>query len=309
MDWLSGSNPYQGVSTPSKGFPSILPWNEATDFLSATAASAVFLGIDSEGEPLTVDLDDESPHVLISAATGAGKSGIARSVAVQRLRQGDTVVVLDIKRHSHRWAKKLQPNVHYAASVQDIGGALVALGRELHRRNHIVDEWEGPVEDAPVGPRIIVIFEETNATMRQLKDLDRRLPEGNYRAQDGLMDVSFMGRAVRIHLISFAQMGTFRSSGGAEVVENYGTRILMQYSPQAWRYLASDCGRPVSAPEERGRGMVCRAGKARECQFVWITEDQAVTAVTSSVPAQRRARELSGALRLTPAVWRTAVTP
>jgi hypothetical protein len=233
---------------------------------------------------------------------------VARSIAVQRLALGDLVVVLDVKRHSHRWARDLAPNVHYAKDAQDIGGALTSLGHEVHRRNKIVDEWEGDLADAPVGPRIIVLFEETNATMTLLKGLDRRLPEGTYTALQGLQDVSFMGRAVRVHLISFAQMATYRASGGAEILENYGTKILIGHSPQAWRWLAADCGKPVTAPEEAGRGIVCHGGKARECQLLWLPEADAPSIVLDSLPAQRRARELSGGRRGLPDPWRAAIS-
>lgn len=309
MDWNDGTNPYAGVSSPQKGFPSVLPLNEATDWIEGTGPSGVLLGVDSLGEPIRVDLDSESPHILVSAPTGRGKSAIARSVAVQRLAQGDIVVFLDVKRHSHRWAQRLAPNVIYAKSVQDIGGTLVNVGRELHRRNHIVDDFDHdrPVSEAPVGPRIIVVFEEMNATMKSLLALDKRLPEGSYTAHQGLEDVSFMGRAVKIHLVSFAQLASYRASGGSEVIENYGTRILVGHSPQAWRYLASDCGKPITAPEEHGRGIVCQGGKARESQLLWVPENEAVQYVTSSLPAQRRARKLSAGSPV-PDVWKRQIT-
>lgn len=307
MDWSHGTNPYSGLPAPGSGFPSILPLSEATDYVADCPASSVVLGVDSSGTPVTVDLDGESPHVLVSAPTGAGKSAVARSIAVQRLARGDIVVFLDVKRHSHRWARKLAPNVHYAPSIQDIGGALYNLGRELHRRNEVVEAWDGPLESAPVGPRVIVVFEEMNATMRQLRELDRRLPDGDYRASDGLMDLSFMGRAVKMHLVSFAQLATYRASGGSEIVENYGTKIMIQYSPQAWRYLASDCGRPVTAPAEAGRAIVAAKGKAREVQLLWVPEEDAQPFVTSAIPAQRTARALSPSARLVPEVWRTAI--
>lgn len=307
MDWLTGTNPYSGVSTPEKGFPSVLPYEEATDWIQGAGPAGVLLGTDGEGNPLSVDLDSESPHILVSAPTNRGKSSIARSVAVQRLTRGDLVVVLDIKRHSHRWARHLAPNVHYAKSAQEIGGALVNLGREVHRRNGIVDAFDGPLSEAPVGPRIIVVFEEMNATVRHLKDLEKRIPSGAYTAQQGLEDVSFMGRAVKVHMISFAQLASYRASGGSEIVENYGTRILVGHSPQAWRWLAADCGKPMTAPEERGRGIVCQGGKARETQLLWLPEESAESIVLSSTLARRRARELSGARRNLPQVWRTAI--
>lgn len=308
MDFLKGPNPYAGVGTPHKSFPSILPLNEATDWVAGCKPSEVLLGVDSTGNPLRADFDADSPHILISAPTGLGKSAVARSVAVQRLIQGDVVVFLDIKRHSHRWAQKLFPNVAaYAKEAQDIGWRLVQLGREVHRRNIIADNFDGPVSEAPVGPRIIVVFEEMNATMQELKDLDKRVHDDEYTAARGLRDISFMGRAVKIHLVSFAQLATYRASGGSEVIENYGTRILIGHSPQAWRYLASECGKAMAKPEEVGRGIVCRGGKARECQLLYVPEESAVEYVTAAVPAQRTARRLSGGRRNLPAVWRQSI--
>lgn len=309
---FEGRGPYSGITSAqqSHGFPSVLPWNEATDLIESTDPNSVFLGVDGRGEPITVSLESESPHMVVSAPTGAGKSAIARSVAVQRMRRGDIVVVLDVKRHSHRWAKRLAPVVHYASTVAEIGDTLVQLGRELHRRNEIVDQFDPdrPVEECEVGPRIIVIFEEMNGTMRHLTQLDKRLPEGQYRAMDGLNDVIFMGRAVKIHVVGFAQLATYKATGGSEIVENFGARLLIRYSPQAWRYLASDCGKPVSAPEERGRGILAYGGRAREVQLMLITESEASQAVLESVPAQRRARQLAGSRVLLPEVWRTAIS-
>lgn len=307
MDWLKGPGPYSGASTPQSDFPSVLPLTEATDFLADCPQDSVLLGVDGDGTPYRVDLSADSPHILVSASTGAGKSAIARSVAMQRLARGDLVVVLDVKRHSHRWAKGLAPLVHYAPDVPSVGDALVNLGREVHRRNMIVDDWDGPLEDAPVGPPILAVFEEMNATTSRLRELDRGKPQGGYRALDALGDIAFMGRAVKIRLLSFAQMATYRASGGSEVIESYGTRVLMNYSPKAWRYLAEDCGRPVPAPPETGRGMVCRGTRAVEVQFLWVPEEQAAQYVTQAVPAQRRARQLAGSRRNLSPVWRTAI--
>src|SRR5262249_22324429 len=125
--------------------------------------------VDGTGKPISVDLDSDSPHVLVSASTGGGKSVLLRSVASQMMANGAIATFLDIKRHSHRWAKNL-PNAGYASTLPEIGNALVELGKEVHRRNEIVEQWPGTVETAPVGPRIVVVFEEMNATMTQLKE-------------------------------------------------------------------------------------------------------------------------------------------
>lgn len=307
MDFLGGTNPYAGLATPHSDFPSVLPWSEASDWIADAGPSEAVLGVDGTGSPLTADFDSESPHILVSAPTGRGKSGIARSIAVQRLIKGDLVVFLDIKQHSHRWARKLAPNVIYASTPTEIGGSLVNIGREVHRRNTVVANFDGPIEDAPVGPRITVVFEEMNASMDELKVLDKRLPDGDYTALRGMKDVSLMGRAVKVNLVSFAQMATYRDSGGSVVIENYDTRILVGYSPKTWQYLARDCGRAVTAPAEVGRGMVVQRGKARETQLLWLPEGDAEECVLSAPLAQRRARELSGTRRALPDIWKVAI--
>lgn len=307
MDWLSGPNPYAGMSAGHSDFPSTLPYNEATDWIGDLGSSEVLLGVDGTGRPLTANLDSDSPHILINAPTGRGKSAVARSIAVQRLTRGDVVAFLDVKRHSHRWAQKLAPNVQYFKEVQDIGGALTRLGLEVRRRNAIADAWEGDLRDAPVGPRIVVVFEEQNATMRALAALSKRLAPGDYDAQQGMEDIAFMGRSVKVHLVSVTQLASYRAAGGAEVIENYDTKIMIGYSQQAWRYLAQDCGRFMTAPEEQGRGVVCSGGKARKTQLLWVPEEDAQDIVLNSPHAQRAARELNGGRRNLPEVWRTAI--
>lgn len=304
MDWMNGPNPYRGVSSPGQDFPSVLPLNEASDWVEETGPAEVLLGVDGSGKPVTVDLDSESPHILVNAQTGAGKSAVARSVAVQRMARGDVVVFLDRKMHSHRWARGLAPNAFYADDVPSIAGALYDLGRELKRRNTAVRD--GGPEALASEYRIVVVFEELNATLRELKALDKQVGAGS-GSMDALADILFMGRAVKMHLVGFAQLASYRSGMTQDLIENFGTRVMIQYSDKAWKWLASDCGRYRLAPAEDGRGMVCYRGKAQESQLLWVPEESAAEFVTASVPAQRRARELSGTRANLPQVWRQSV--
>jgi len=138
-----------------------------TDILSEIEAAndaGPVLGLAAGDKPVGVDLEAESPHVLVSAGSGGGKSVMVRTLLAQGLARGAQAVILDPKRHSHRWAKDL-PQVTYCRDTDEIHHMLIQLAAEGQRRNVITDE-QG--EGSDVGPRIYVIAEEMNAMADRL---------------------------------------------------------------------------------------------------------------------------------------------
>lgn len=287
------TGPYSNLSSASSQFPPVYTLADATADIAAGFAalgghgdSRYILGVNGEGEPLYIDLSGDSPHVLVSAATGGGKSSILRSVAAQALAQGDQVVILDIKQHSQSWAEGL-PNVFIANTLSEIGNALVQVGQEVHARNAFAKEWlsaqraagnwDVSVTDAPVGKRTVVLFEEMNATFTDLKELTRATfrNTNTYDAWNGLKDTVLMGRAAHVHIVAVGQYMGARAMGGGEILVNFGTRILISHDVNTWHKLAWDCGFPKAAPEEQGRGYVCSNGKAKMIQLLFMTEREA----------------------------------
>lgn len=275
---------YADLTSPTSAvhIPDIVDWETAKEFIYQARSNELFLGIDGEGEPTFVNLDDEAPHVLINAGTGGGKSTLARGMATQAAMHGHNVVFLDAKRHSHRWAKNLPGGIHYAQTFSEIGDTLVSIGMELHRRNEVIEQYPGDIADAPVGPRIVIVFEEMNATLSKLRRMTKRGPEGQYNADDALEDIVFMGRAAKIHVIAIAQFASASAMGGSDIRENFGYRILSRYTKQAWTMLAYDCGTPLPAPKHVGRGRICHSGHAEETQFLYLTEEQAAWLVRAA---------------------------
>lgn len=290
---MNRPTPYQGLT----GGGSEIPDYVGIDDVPPPSECRVSLGMAASG-PVTVDLV-RSPHVLVNAPTNLGKSTVARSIGVQTLSQGDQLVILDRKMHSHSWARGLAPLTVYADDTALIAATLTRLDWELQRRNAAVRDGLDP------GPRIVVMFEETNATLNRIKALDKETGSGG--ALSAFEDLMFMGRAVRMHMVCFAQLASYRSGLTADLLENFDTRVMIGYSETAWRWLAKDCGKYRVAPAGVGRGMVCRQGRATETQFLHVPEESAAEYVLSSVPAQRRARELSGNRRDLPQVWRQAI--
>ncbi|WP_019635028.1 helicase HerA domain-containing protein [Actinomadura atramentaria] len=266
--------------------PARVMWADAAvqRMVAKADPDAPLLGLTHQARPVAVSLDDESPHILVSAGTGGGKSVILRTIAAQFMAQGAKVVVLDLKRHSHKWIRGL-PGVTYCRDVEDIHETMEWLTLEGDRRNRIVDEWEGDPNDAPVGPRIVILLEELNATMGRLKKYWKRIktkeddPESP--AITGLADVLFMGRAVRMNVIACAQSATANALGGPEMRENFATRILARYTKNAWNMLVPEVQPAPSSTRHPGRAQVVLGGVAHETQIMFFTPEEARAFVLS----------------------------
>jgi hypothetical protein len=289
MEFDFTDGPYSGSDTPRDEFPALLTYGDMADAMWSAPESVITLGVDGEGERVGFDLDADSPHVLISAGSGAGKSVTARVIATQALVKGYTVVILDAKRHSHRWAKNL-PGVHYASSMAEIANALVSVAAEMHRRNETVEQWPGSIESAPTGPRLLVIFEEMNATMDALADLDKQQPKGSYTTAAAFGDIMFLGRAAKVHMLAIAQYAD-RKTLKTSWRENFGVRVLIQHSWEAWNMLVPRAGRSggaPAAPTAKGRGYVVVAGHARQTQLTFMDEEFCAEIVRQMAPTPER---------------------
>lgn len=268
---------------------------EVRHLVEAAPESAPLIGLAAGGRTVAVDLDAESPHVLVSASTGGGKSVILRAITAQLLHDGAAAVVIDLKRHSHRWCRGI-PGVAYLRDIEAIHSALVALGAEGERRNRVVDEHQGD-DDPDVGPRLVVVVEESNATIARLKRWwERNRDKGDPRtspAIDALSDVLFMGRAVKMHVLLVAQSATANALGGPEVREQFAVRILARYSRNAWMMLAPEVTPAPPSTRHVGRAQVVLGGAATATQVVFMTDAEArawalagAQAVTESQPWQ-----------------------
>lgn len=261
--------------------------SEYREAVEKAAESAPLIGIGPRGRKVTVDLDAESPHVLVNAGTGGGKSSITRAMSCQVLHNGGQMVVLDVKRHSHKWARDLA-NVVYCRDIAEIHQALVDLGEEGHRRNRLVDDWEGE-GDPDVGPRMLLIVEESNATLGRLDRYWKEIrPRGGPKtspALDALAEILFMGRAVRMHVILVAQSATARALGGPEMRENFATRILARYTSNAWKMLVPEVHPIPKTSRHAGRAQVVLGGAATETQVLFVTEAEAREWATSGTLA------------------------
>ncbi|MFD4888605.1 pRL2-11, partial [Kitasatospora sp. NPDC058402] len=275
---MDGRNHYV-TATQSPRPPSKVLFSDADVQILVNAAkeSAPLIGLSHRNTTVSVDLDAESPHVLVSAGTGGGKSVILRGIFAQLLHNGAEGTVLDRKRHSHKWARGI-PGVEYCRDIEDIHDSLIRLGIEGERRNRIVDDWEGE-GDAPVGPRHVILLEEVNATIGKLKRywvaIRTKEDPKESPAIDALAEILFMGRAVKMHVLAVGQSMTANSMGGPEMRENFATRILARATRNAWNMLVPEVQPAPKFTRHIGRAQVVLGGVAHETQVLFMTEPEA----------------------------------
>ncbi|WP_331763996.1 helicase HerA domain-containing protein [Streptomyces cyaneofuscatus] len=244
--------------------------------LQALPASQVLIGHGTDGQPVCVDLDYESPHVLVYSASGGGTSTTLRTLAAQLLHNGGHVLVLDLKRVSHSWARAL-PTVTYRRDIDDIHNALLGLSAEVKRRIHHADE-HGDTADLP---RLTVVFESASHTLRQLaRHWEKVRQPGEVKtspAVNAYEELLFAGREVRIHILVGAQ--SFSAALGRE---HFSTVLLGRVAPRTWSQAAPQIATVPKASTHPGRFHTVQRSTAHPTQVLLMSEtDAAVWAATT----------------------------
>lgn len=241
--------------------------------------TAPVIGLGRGDAPVAVDIDAESPHILISAGTIGGKSATVRSLVAQLLWADDNAiaVICDNKEHSQRGLVAV-PGVVVARSAEEINNAIVAVWEEVQRRNSVCRDV--PLgEDMPAFPRLILGLEEMNTTVKQLNGWWRRTNgtrAGQAPAIYALDNILCMGRAVRTNVILDGQAVNHRTAGGDAGAVNIALRILAEYDENTWKRLAhgTEYIPAVSHAVQPGWCVTVHGREVTECQRIYMTEEQ-----------------------------------
>jgi hypothetical protein len=282
---LAGAKPRVEL-TQSTPPPARVSLADAMPALESAKDDEFVWGIGRKLAVVKTSLSGDSPHAGLSMGSGAGKSVTARSLLAQQLARGAIGIVLDVKMISHQWAANL-PNVVIYRRPAEIHDALIWLGEEVNRRNEVAlagADMDGNV-NADVGPRLVIVFEEMNAAIAQLKsywqgirtkDDPKRSP-----ALTALDLVSFTGRQVKAHLVYIGQrLSNQATGGGGDGRENIGVIAFARYRATTWKMLAPDFPMPAKNLTP-GRVQVV-SDSVRECQGIFMA------------PAEARAWSVSG---------------
>ena len=207
----------------------------------------VVVGAGYDG-PFRLDLRRDGPHALVAGTTGSGKSELLQtlvaSLAVANRPDDLTFVLVDYKGGSA--FKDCARLPHTVGMVTDldthlVGRALVSLGAELHRREHLLavpgakdleDYWalRRKQPDLPPIPRLVLVIDEFASMVAELPDF-----------VTGLVSIAQRGRSLGIHLV----LATQRPSGvvSADIKANTNLRISLRVTDQ------NDSSDVIDAPD------------------------------------------------------------
>lgn len=243
---LSGRKPHVTFSLPAKP-PVAVDFTAMTVTVESVSADAVVMGAGTRGQVVTFDLAMESPHLLLGAGSGAGKSELLAWLIGQFMRRGYGVLCLDAKFVSHMWLRRI-PGVLYAAEAEELHDALLWLDGELLRRARFVSSGGDPGTLVP----LVAVLEEMNGATNRLRTYWKQECDGKGMspALTALANLSAMGRELLVHILMAGQSATAKASGGTESRESFGGRALARATANQWRMLAPQI-RP--APLKHGK--------------------------------------------------------
>ena len=249
-------------------------------------------GLGKGGVAITRSRKTDNPHLMISAGTIGGKSTALRWYAANVLHFGGLVVICDIKRHSHIWARGLPgtlsfPDVTLPEDAPGAGAqineALLGVWAEIERRNRecdplrVGDPW-------PEFQPVLLVFDELNTTTTAMNRW-WKTARPNTRAGDlapgthALQDILHQGRAVCVSAAFGAQAARRRAVGGGEGFEDIGNILMVPpYSKATWNVCAPHIEYiPAKSHHDHPAwGILLDGLDAIEVQRIEMTEREAV---------------------------------
>jgi hypothetical protein len=255
------------------------------------------LGMGGKGAVVSVDYEQDSPHMAASGGPGTGKTTVMRLLLSQRVRHGHGLIIFDGKGWSHKWARKLPTDrCRYLFTVQDMHDGAVALGEELERRIHAPEEMIG--KHRPVN----VVCEEMNSlrallanywkTRRQeimaaakdakandmpYEDADLNPPTTSPAIQ-AIQYAVFMGREMGIYVHVMAQRFSAATMGpnGGDVRESFQLRLMAKWDKKLWQMLADGIAYVAWPGGKRGIWGLVQDGVFKIVRVPNITDEQAL---------------------------------
>ncbi len=286
VDRNTTAYPFYLRFTPKPAPPEVVFFEQVREAVYATSQDKPVLGLGSRHEVLHLDFTGEIAHLAASIGTGGGKSSFLRFLIAQFAHHGvGSFDVCDVKWVSLQGMEAV-PGLRIHRPVEEIAEAIGNVKAEMQRRYDILLKNPSKVFD-----RRILVLEEQNA-FATLARLAWRATgkKGNHPVWDDIALILTMARQVNIIVIGAYQRMTAAASGGGELRDQYGLKLLSRFSHQAWDVLVGTRPRGVSSPIP-GRAIAVMGESQRTVQLPFVTVKEALELALSGVPVTVTAPE------------------
>ena len=207
------------------------------------------------------------PHLLISGATGGGKSVFFRSTMLSLLKSSPHIqlYLLDLKRGVEVKEFAALPNVRTATDETEATNILEALVAEMHRRYEIL-ESSGHKSIDPKRDKldlIVVGIDEAAALLGK---------STNETARNCMSELARLARAAGIHLIPSTQKPV-KEAISTEILDNLAGRMTFRMISSAASNVALGGNYAQKLPAIKGRAMWCNGSERRQVQAPYVDDE------------------------------------
>ncbi len=259
----------------------VLTYDAVREVMLAQEPGDLYLGRTRRGEPVTVSLDTDSPHILYSASTGRGKSATLRLMIAQLLEQGAWVDICDVGRFSLSEFKDV-PGVTITTNVARIQDVIGNFAQEMGERMDEVEQqpWDQQDEYRKNFTRKVLVVEEANSFYAQVMRYWEQTKQPGDKAKPPvfgtLSEVLSMARKVRMHVLLVGQRIGAEIIGGGNNRENFGVRLLANPTLQTWRMFADGKMPPGARTRKAGVVVLIFAGEQEIVKQAFLTQAEAL---------------------------------
>lgn len=257
--------------------PELVTFAKVRHLLEAAPWNEPVIGLAARSRPVTVSFAQDSPHLLCSFGSGGGKSTLQKALASHFRRRGGRVLIVDVVKRgaSAKWAKEVE-GIEVIRSPGRAHDVLLSLNEEVQDRCELA--WtHGEIDRTPV----LLIVEEANATQRLLQRhwIEERKERGDPTTSPAiaaLADILCVGREALTHVVTFAQQGNAKATGGGDARENYGVRMLARFTRNTAKMLVPELAPAFpKSSKHPGRIQVVTGGEATETQVALFSDQEA----------------------------------
>ena len=207
------------------------------------------------------------PHMLISGATGGGKSVFFRSSMLSLLKSSphSQLYLLDMKRGVEVKEFSELPNVKTAKNKTEAISMLDTLLKEMHRRYDILENAGKKLVD-PVRDNLDIIvigIDEAAVLFSKSSDL-----EG---AREKISELARLGRAAGFHIIPATQK-PIKDAIDTDTLDQMNGRMTFRMLSSAASTAATGGGAAKKLPAIKGRGIWSHGADEIEVQTPFIND-------------------------------------